>query len=61
MYPVFKRLLDIVLSLAALLVLLPLLLVLMLLIRVDSEGPAIFTQQRVGREERCFPSSSCAR
>ena len=55
MYPVFKRLLDIVLSLAALLVLLPLLLVLMLLIRVDSEGPAIFTQQRVGREERLFP------
>ena len=55
MYPVFKRLLDIVLSMAALLVLLPLLLVLMLLIRVDSEGPAIFTQQRVGREERLFP------
>ena len=52
MYSFFKRLLDIVLSLTALIVLAPLLLVLALLVKLDSPGPALFKQKRVGRNEK---------
>ena len=51
MYSFFKRLLDIVLSLTALIVLAPLLLVLALLVKLDSPGPALFKQKRVGRND----------
>ncbi|ODT78940.1 MAG: hypothetical protein ABS76_22345 [Pelagibacterium sp. SCN 64-44] len=44
-----KRLVDIGLSLAALLVLAPLLLLLMVLIKATSGGPAVFRQVREGR------------
>lgn len=54
MYRFVKRALDIVLSLLGLLLLLPLLLVLCVLIRLDSKGPAIFKQQRVGRGGSLF-------
>ena len=54
MYSFFKRLLDIVLSLTALIVLAPLLLVLALLVKLDSPGPALFKQKRVGRNEKLF-------
>lgn len=54
MYSFFKRLLDIVLSLTALIVLAPLLLVLALLVNLDSPGPALFKQKRVGRNEKLF-------
>lgn len=54
MYAFFKRLLDVLLSLAALVLLSPLLLLLMLLVRMDSPGPALFRQKRVGRGERPF-------
>ncbi len=50
----FKRLIDIVLSLAGLLVLtLPMLLVL-LLIKIEDAGPAFFTQKRVGKGKKFF-------
>lgn len=48
MYRIIKRLLDIMLSLAGLLLLWPLLLILAILIRLDSPGPAIFKQIRLG-------------
>jgi lipopolysaccharide/colanic/teichoic acid biosynthesis glycosyltransferase len=48
------RLLDVLLALPALLVCLPLLLALCLLVRIDSEGPAIFRQRRLGRDRRPF-------
>ena len=51
---VLKRGLDLVLSAAALLALAPLLLVLTVLIRWDSPGPAIFAQERVGRGGETF-------
>lgn len=47
---VFKRLMDVVLSSVAALVLSPVLLVTALAIRLDDRGPAIFVQDRAGRD-----------
>nr|WP_319025396.1 sugar transferase [Rhizobium terrae] len=47
-----KRTIDIGISLTALLVLLPLMLAVALLIRLDSPGPALFTQVRWGKDCR---------
>ena len=49
-----KRLMDIILSLIILIPALPVMLVIVLLIRLSSSGPAIFKQERVGRYERLF-------
>ena len=51
---VLKRLTDIVVCLAALFLCLPVLLVAMALIRLDSPGPVIYRQQRVTRGGRVF-------
>jgi lipopolysaccharide/colanic/teichoic acid biosynthesis glycosyltransferase len=48
------RALDVVVSLLALVVLTPLLLVVAILIRLDSAGPALFRQERWGRDTRRF-------
>lgn len=49
-----KRLFDITSSLAAIMVLSPLLIAIAVLIKLDSRGPVIFTQQRLGRDLRPF-------
>lgn len=49
-----KRLLDIVLSSVLLVLLSPALAVIAVLIRLDSDGPVIFRQQRVGENGRLF-------
>jgi exopolysaccharide biosynthesis polyprenyl glycosylphosphotransferase len=49
-----KRLLDIALALAALVVFAPVLALIALLIRLDSPGPAMFSQRRVGEGGRPF-------
>ena len=49
-----KRLFDLLLSALGLLLLAPLLLALALWIRLDSPGPALFRQQRVGQHGRLF-------
>jgi exopolysaccharide biosynthesis polyprenyl glycosylphosphotransferase len=49
-----KRLLDIVVSATGLLLSLPLLLVTAVLIRLDSKGPVLYTQERVGQYGRIF-------
>jgi lipopolysaccharide/colanic/teichoic acid biosynthesis glycosyltransferase len=49
-----KRLLDILLSLAGLVVLGPLMLLIALAIRIESRGPAIFRQRRAGHRGRAF-------
>lgn len=49
-----KRLLDIVLSLLALLVLWPLLLLLAVLVKTGSKGPVLFRQKRVGKNKAYF-------
>lgn len=54
MYRFIKRALDILLSLAGLLLLWPLLLILAILIRIDSPGPAIFKQVRLGKDGKEF-------
>ncbi len=51
---VLKRVLDIVFAGAMLLMVLPLLLVCALLVRLESEGPALFRQTRMGRGFRTF-------
>ncbi len=54
LYEQMKRCLDVSLSLAALVTLLPLIALCALAIRLDSPGPAFFSQRRVGRESREF-------
>ena len=49
-----KRILDIVLSLAALVLLAPLLLIIALLIKLDDGGPVLFKSQRIGRNGQPF-------
>jgi lipopolysaccharide/colanic/teichoic acid biosynthesis glycosyltransferase len=50
----WKRPFDLVVGGSLLLLLLPLLAALVLLVRLDSPGPGIFRQQRVGRDGRSF-------
>lgn len=50
----FKRLFDLAVASVALLLLAPLLLLLALWIKLDSPGPALFRQERVGRGGRLF-------
>jgi lipopolysaccharide/colanic/teichoic acid biosynthesis glycosyltransferase len=49
-----KRALDLIISTLALIVLAPLLLCLWTAIRLDSPGPAVFRQRRIGRGEKPF-------
>lgn len=52
---VLTRPLDIMLSLALIVMFLPLFIVVAIAIRVSSPGPVIFAQRRVGRRGKCFP------
>ncbi len=54
MYRIVKRGLDIVISLVGLVVLLPVFAMLILLIRLDSPGNALFKQKRVGKDQALF-------
>lgn len=49
-----KRVFDVILAGAALIVLMPLLIVVALLIKRDTPGPILFTQTRIGRSNRMF-------
>lgn len=49
-----KRIFDLVVTLAAMPILLPLFAIIAIVIRLDSPGPAIFTQERVGLHKRKF-------
>jgi lipopolysaccharide/colanic/teichoic acid biosynthesis glycosyltransferase len=51
---ILKRLLDITISLGGILIGLPIMLALGLLIRLDSPGPALFRQLRMGQHGRLF-------
>jgi lipopolysaccharide/colanic/teichoic acid biosynthesis glycosyltransferase len=49
-----KRTLDIIVSVLGLILVAPIFIILWVAIRLDSPGPAIFRQQRVGRNEKLF-------
>jgi lipopolysaccharide/colanic/teichoic acid biosynthesis glycosyltransferase len=49
-----KRAVDLTVSLALILVLLPLMLVIALAVRLDSRGPTLFRQRRLGRDRQLF-------
>ncbi|MBI4202804.1 MAG: sugar transferase [Chloroflexi bacterium] len=53
-YEVVKRLIDLILTLMALIVAAPLMLLIGIAIKVDSPGPILFRQLRVGRQGRQF-------
>jgi len=53
-YDLLKRFMDVILAGALLILVTPLLLLLAALVRLDSPGPALFKQKRVGRGGRFF-------
>ena len=53
-YDVAKRFFDIVLSLCGLVILSPLFLITAMAIRLDSKGPAFYSQKRIGRNGKPF-------
>jgi exopolysaccharide biosynthesis polyprenyl glycosylphosphotransferase len=53
-YPAMKRLLDVVLSIMSLILLTPVMLIVALAIKLDSSGPVIFRQTRLGKNGRPF-------
>ncbi len=52
--PALKRLLDLTLAIIGVIVLLPLLIAIAVIIRLDSPGPALFRHTRIGRNGRPF-------
>ncbi len=50
----FKRFLDIFFSLLGIIITSPILLVVAILIKIDSKGPVIFKQQRIGKNGKVF-------
>jgi putative colanic acid biosysnthesis UDP-glucose lipid carrier transferase len=54
LYPVFKRLLDLTIALPVLVIAAPFLIAVALWIRLDSKGPALFRQTRLGQGGRAF-------
>jgi lipopolysaccharide/colanic/teichoic acid biosynthesis glycosyltransferase len=54
LYSLLKRLLDITLSLVALVVLSPMMAAIAILVKLDSPGPALFSQTRIGKRARPF-------
>lgn len=53
-YSFVKRLIDIILSLILIIVLSPLLTIIFLLLKIQGDGPAIFRQERLGKDGRIF-------
>ena len=53
-YLIVKRILDFICSLVAIIILFVPMLVIMLIIRIESPGPAIFKQQRMGKDGKAF-------
>jgi exopolysaccharide biosynthesis polyprenyl glycosylphosphotransferase len=51
---IIKRILDVIISAALLVLLLPFMIIISIIIKIDSKGPAVFTQKRVGLNGRPF-------
>ena len=54
MYSVLKRVLDVIISGSAIIILSPILLLIAIMIKVDSKGPVLFKQKRVGKDKKHF-------
>ncbi|MGN1420925.1 MAG: sugar transferase [Eubacterium sp.] len=54
MYPFVKRTLDIIFSLVAIIILSPLMIIVAAAIKLESKGPVIFKQERLGKDARVF-------
>jgi lipopolysaccharide/colanic/teichoic acid biosynthesis glycosyltransferase len=54
MYPIIKRLFDILFALFGLLILLPVFVFVISWIKLDSKGPTFFKQQRIGKGQQPF-------
>ena len=54
MYFVVRRIIDAIIALIALIILSPLLLILAIAVKVDSKGPAIFKQERIGKDFKTY-------
>jgi O-antigen biosynthesis protein WbqP len=53
-YSVVKRIVDLMLSLLAILLLWPVFLLIAILIKIDSKGPVFFKQKRIGKHKKEF-------
>lgn len=53
-YNVIKRIFDFVLSLFAIIVLSPIFLIIAIIVRIDSKGPAFYVQKRIGLNGKLF-------
>jgi len=53
-YFIFKRIIDVICSLCGILLLLPVMIVVAILIKLDSKGPIFFIQERVGQDGNLF-------
>ena len=55
MYKLFvKRLLDIILSAIAIIILSPVYLIIAIIVRIQMGSPVLFSQDRIGKDERIF-------
>ncbi|MDD4070433.1 MAG: sugar transferase, partial [Candidatus Izemoplasmatales bacterium] len=54
LYLIFKRIMDTLLSFLGLIILSPLFLLIIILIKLDSKGPILFKQKRVGKNKKHF-------
>ena len=52
-----KRLLDIVLSLIAIIILSPIFLIISIIVRIQMGSPVLFSQERIGKDEKVFKLS----
>lgn len=53
-YLILKRIIDIILSVIALIILLPFFIIFAIIIKVESKGPVIFKQERIGKGKKHF-------
>lgn len=54
MYSFVKRFLDILISILAMVLLSPVLLIIVIAVKIDSKGPVLFKQQRIGKKGKVF-------
>lgn len=54
LYLIFKRIIDIICSILGLIILIPVFLIVSIAIKIESKGPVIFKQKRIGKDGKVF-------